>query len=163
MAVASSYATCLIGLLIFLFTITSSTATRDVKALDLDAHFDTMGISCEVNSFHPEMRDALLMYPGIYGPDVKDAGSILIDAAKFNAVDAKNEIMGLFPEAPHAQRLLGKKDYTGLHREAGIFIKYASDCNESFKPEQSPLKMENKFFFNGIDMILAFSYLLIHQ
>ncbi|KAI3956248.1 hypothetical protein MKW92_008370 [Papaver armeniacum] len=151
MAASSSYATCLIGLLIFLFAITSSTATRDVKALDFDAHFDANKI-CSL----------------------------------FNAMDAKNTIMGLYPKAVHAQRvhlkfcqqlydpflqkdlkslsqLLGKKDYTGLHREAGIFIKYASDCEESFKPGPSPLKLQNMEFFNGIDMISAFSYLLIHQ
>ncbi|KAI3867447.1 hypothetical protein MKX03_010027 [Papaver bracteatum] len=195
MAVSSSYATSLIGLLIILFAITSSTATRDVKALDLDAHFDANKILdahfdankiCDLVKYEILCRDALLMHPGVYGSDVKHAGSVLIDVAKFNAMDAKNVIMGLFPEASRSQRvhlkfcqqlydhflqkglkslsqLLGKKDYTGLHRKASIFIKYASDCEESFKPAPSPMKLENTDFFNGIDMILAFSYLLIHQ
>ncbi|KAI3848488.1 hypothetical protein MKW92_045687 [Papaver armeniacum] len=164
MAVSSSCTTSLTSLLIFLFVVTASTAatTGDGKQ-----HFD-------VSTLCPLVKDK------------EYCQNILIsNEAKYDAMDAKNRIVDLFPKAAGAQRvhlkfcqqlydsflqndlkslsqLLVKKDYTGLQREAGVFAKYASDCEKSFEPTPSPLAVPNSNFFNDMDMISAFSYLLIH-
>ncbi|KAI3981643.1 hypothetical protein MKX01_017626 [Papaver californicum] len=185
MAVSSSFPSSLIGLLVFLFTITASTATRDVKAFDLDAQFD-VGKICPLVKNKDYCENLLQSYPSIYGFDVKGVGTVFVYEATYKATDAKNKIMDLFPKAAGAQKihlkycqrfydsfrqkdkkilsqLLGKKDYSGLHREAGILAKYATDCESSFNPAPSPMKRQNDNFLNLMDMISALSFLLIHQ
>ncbi|KAI3848076.1 hypothetical protein MKX03_035745 [Papaver bracteatum] len=182
----SSYATPLTGLLIFLCAITASTAVRDAKPWDLDVHFDVNKV-CSLVKDKKYCENVLVSYPGIFDHiDYKEVGVIFVLETTYRATDAKNTIMDLFPESRGAQRvhlkfcqqiydsflqkdrkilsqLLGKKDYIGLHREASVFAKYTSDCEESFKPAPSPLTLRNNNFYNSIDMLSAYAYVLIHQ
>ncbi|MCL7046134.1 hypothetical protein MKW94_016459 [Papaver nudicaule] len=71
--VVSSCANSLIGLLILLFTITASSATRDVVTFDSDAHFDVSQICSRVKD--KNYRNLIIeSYPGIFKFDVKEIG-----------------------------------------------------------------------------------------
>ncbi|KAI3862443.1 hypothetical protein MKW92_052278 [Papaver armeniacum] len=186
MVVSSSYTNSLIGVLILLFAVTASTATRDVITSDSvnNTHFDAHQI-CPLVKDKDYCDNIMESYVGIFEFDVKVVGTIFLDTATFIATDAINKILELIPKAPDAQKarlehcnqlytsfpqkekgiltqLLEQKDYVGLNREAGILAKHAIDCEDSFKPAPSPLARVNSNFFNTMDMISAFSYLLIH-
>ncbi|MCL7027976.1 hypothetical protein MKW94_008539 [Papaver nudicaule] len=175
----SSYKNSLISLLVLLFTLSGSTATTDKR------HIDVAKV-CSLVKDKDYCSNILVAYAGIYWLDVKDVGTIFITEATYRAEDAINKLMDLIPKARGALKsnlthcnqfymsflqtdkgnlseLLGKQDYIGLNREASILAKHAIHCEESFKPVPSPLTLQNSDFFNSIDMILAFSYLLIHQ
>ncbi|KAI3960461.1 hypothetical protein MKW98_002960 [Papaver atlanticum] len=184
--VVSSYTNSLMGLLILLFAITASTATRDVITSDSndEAHFDAHQICPRVKD--KDFCDMVMeSYVGIFGFDVKEVGTIFLDVSTNAAGFANSKILELIPKAPDAQKarlehcnqlytsfpqkdkgiltqLLEQKDYVGLNREAGILAKHTTDCEDSFKPAPSPLTRENSNFFNIIDMISVFSCLLIH-
>ncbi|KAI3921001.1 hypothetical protein MKW92_046632 [Papaver armeniacum] len=185
------YTNSLIGLLILFFGITAaSTATRDVIRLvtsdpvNNNTHFDAHQI-CPLVKDRYYCDNIMESYVGIFEFDVKVVGTIFLDTATFRATDAINKILELIPKAPDAQKdhleycnqlytsflrkdkgiltqLLEQKDYVGLNREAGVLGKHATDCEDSFKPASSPLARVNSNFFNTMDMISAFSYLLIH-
>ncbi|MCL7046004.1 hypothetical protein MKW94_022201 [Papaver nudicaule] len=177
----SSYTNSLISLLVLLFTFSGSTATDSIYK----RHIDVAKV-CSLVKDKDYCSNILVAYAGIYWLDVKDVGDIFINEAMYRAEDAINKLMDLIPKARGALKsnlthcnqfymsfqqidkgnlseLLGKQDYIGLNREAGILAKHAIHCEESFKPVPSPLTLENSDFFNSIDMISAFSYLLIHQ
>ncbi|KAI3982012.1 hypothetical protein MKX01_018918 [Papaver californicum] len=152
--IVTSYTNSLIGFLILIFILTASTATRDVITFDFDNH-----THFNAHQICPLVKDK-------YQCDLNYNGE---------ARDTDNKIIELIPDIPNAQRghieyyketltqLLEKKDYVGLNREVGILEKYITDCEDSFKPTPSSLALENSNFFNIIDMISTFSYLLIHQ
>ncbi|MCL7045925.1 hypothetical protein MKW94_015090 [Papaver nudicaule] len=178
----SSYRNFLISLLVLLFTLSGSTATTDSI---YKRHIDVTKV-CSLVKDKDYCSDILVDYAGIYGLDVKDVGTIFINEAMYRAKDAINKLMDLIPKARgdlksnlthcnqfymsflqtdkgNLSELLGKQDYIGLNREAVILAKHAIHCEESFKSVPSPLTLYNSAFFNSIDMISAFSYLLIHQ
>ncbi|MCL7052265.1 hypothetical protein MKW94_008351 [Papaver nudicaule] len=181
----SSYTNSLICLVVLFLIVTSSTAKRDIIIFPSNAHID-VGKICSLVKNKNYCDNVLFSFPGIYRLDAKDIGAIFIDQAMYRAKDANNKLMDLIPKARGAQeghlkrcnqfytsflqkeqgnlsRLLGQQDYIGLDRKADILAKHAIDCEESFKPAPSPLILQNTNFFNSVDMISAFSYLLIHH
>ncbi|KAI3880542.1 hypothetical protein MKX03_008806 [Papaver bracteatum] len=185
--VVSSYTNSLVGLLILSVVVTASNAVRDVITSNSndEAHFDAHQICPQVKD--KDFCDMVMQgYVGIFGFDVKEVGTIFIDVSTNAEGFANSKILELIPKAPDAQKarlehcnklyksfpqiykgiltqLLEQKDYVGLNREAGILAKHATDCEDSFKPAPSPLTRKNSNFFNIMDMISAFSRLLIHR
>ncbi|MCL7024765.1 hypothetical protein MKW94_028180 [Papaver nudicaule] len=186
-----SYSNSLICLVVLFLTMTSSTTKRDIITFPSNAHIDVSKL-CSLVKNKDYCTNVLFSFPGIYGLYAKDIGDIFIDQAMYGAKDANNKLMDLIPKARGAQKshlkyckgpycnqfytsflqkeqgnlswLLGQQDYIGLKREADILAKHAIDCEESFKPAPSPLMtLQNTNFFNSVDMISTFSYLLIHQ